>query len=101
MLGTLNGALEVRQIRLAPDAISAEAEGINVVRDGLPVLEEIVVHYRLKIPASARATVDRALERHQRKCPTAQTLAGAVEVRWTADITEIDEAGGNGGGSPA
>ena len=110
MLGTLNGALEVRQIRLDPDSISAEAEGINVVRDGLPVLEEIVVHYTLKIPAGARATVDRALERHQSKCPTAQTLAGAVEVRWTADITETgekddaggtDEAGGSGVGSPA
>ena len=88
MLGTLNGALEVRGIRLDPEDIVVNVEGINRVRDKLPVLEEIVVHYRLRVPAEARETVDRALERHASKCPTAQSLAGAVEVRWTAEIEE-------------
>ena len=96
MLGTLNGALEVRGIRLAPEDIVATVEGINRVRDKLPVLEEIVVHYQLRIPAGARETVDRALERHAAKCPTAQSLAGAVEVSWTADIEEIGPANGDG-----
>jgi len=89
MLGTLNGALEVRGIRLAPEDISAEVEGINEIRDGVPVLTEIVVRYRLRIPAGTRETVDRALERHQSKCPSARTLEGAVEVRWEADIAEV------------
>lgn len=88
MLGTLNGALEVREISLDPADIVAEAEGINEVRDGLPVLTEIVVRYRLRIPPGSRATVDRALERHASKCPTARSLAGAVEVRWEAEIEE-------------
>lgn len=92
MLGTLNGALGVRQIRLSPEDITAEVEGINVVRDGLPVLARIVVHYRLRIPEGTRETVDRALERHASKCPTAQSLAGAVEVEWTADIEEVPAA---------
>lgn len=86
MLGTLNGALGVRRIRMSPGDITAEAEGINEVRDGLPVLTEIVVHYRLRIPEGSREAVDRALERHASKCPTARSLAGAVEVRWTAEI---------------
>ncbi len=90
MLGTLNGALEVRGIRLAPEDIVAEVEGINRVRDGLPLLTEIVVHYRLRIPAGTRETVERALERHASKCPTARSLAGAVEVDWTAEIEEVE-----------
>jgi len=88
MLGTLNGALEVRQVKLADDAIAAEVEGINELRDGLPVLTEIRIRYRLRIPAGTRATVDRALARHQDKCPTAVTLKGAVAIAWTADIEE-------------
>jgi len=91
MLGTLNGALEVRGIRLAPEDIVAEVEGINRLEDGLPLLKEIVVHYRLRIPPEARETVDRALERHASKCPSARSLAGAIEVTWTAEIDEIGE----------
>lgn len=91
MLGTLNGALEVRGISLPPDDIVAHVEGVNEVRDGLPVLTEIVVRYRLRIPAGSRETVDRALERHASKCPTAQSLRGAVEVRWEAEVEERSE----------
>ena len=88
MLGTLNGALEVRGIRLAPEDISADAEGIHSLRDRLPRLDEIVVHYQLRVPAAARDTVDRALATHRDKCPTARSLEGAVKVSWTADIEE-------------
>lgn len=88
MLGTLNGVLEARGIRLDPEDIAAEVEGVNRVEDRLPVLTEVIVHYRLRIPPGTRETVDRALERHASKCPTAQSLAGAVEVRWTARIEE-------------
>jgi uncharacterized OsmC-like protein len=88
MLGTLNGALEVRQVKLPLDAIEADAEGVNEVREGLPVLTEIRVHYRLRIPAGTRETVDRALARHQEKCPTAASLTPAIRISWTADIVE-------------
>lgn len=88
MLGTLNGALEVRQVKLPRQSIHAEAEGINEVRDGIPVLTEVRVHYRMRIPRETRETVDRALARHQEKCPTALSLRGAVAVSWTADIEE-------------
>ena len=88
MLGTLNGALEARQVRLASDAIRCEVEGVNEVRDGLPVLTEVRVHYRLRIPAGTRENVDRALARHLDKCPTAASLRGAVAVSWTAEVSE-------------
>ncbi|MEZ4415986.1 MAG: OsmC family protein [Gemmatimonadota bacterium] len=88
MLGTLNGALEVRGIRLAPDAIEADVTGINEERDRIPTLVEIQVAYRLRIPSGSRETVDRALERHAQKCPTARSLEGAVRVTFSAEIEE-------------
>lgn len=89
MLGTLNGALEVRELSLDPDAIGAEVRGINELEDGVPVLRRIEIHYHLRTPASARAVVDRALSRHQEKCPTARSLKGAIEVTWKADVEEV------------
>jgi len=88
MLGTLNGALEVREVKLAPEDILAEVEGVNELVDGLPVLTRIVVRYRLRVPASLRDRVDRALERHASKCPSAASLRGAVSVDWEAEIEE-------------
>ena len=58
MLGTLNGALEVRGVSLGPDAIKATVRGVNEIRDGLPVLTRIEVHYRLRIPAASREIVE-------------------------------------------
>lgn len=92
MLGTLNGALEVRGIKLPPNAISATATGVNELIDGLVRLTQVRVHYRLSIPAGTRDAVDRALSRHQEKCPTAVSLAAAVPITWSADITEPDAA---------
>jgi organic hydroperoxide reductase OsmC/OhrA len=88
MLGTLNGALEVREVRLEGDALVAEVEGVNELVDGLPVLRAIRLHYCIRVPAAARERLDRALARHLEKCPTATSLRGAIPVSWTADIEE-------------
>jgi organic hydroperoxide reductase OsmC/OhrA len=88
MLGTLNGGLEARGVNLAADAIEADVVGESELRDGLPVLTRITVNYRLRIPTGTREVVDRLLSKHQDKCPTAQSLKGAVEVQWTAQVTE-------------
>lgn len=88
MLGTLNGGLEARGVKLSGADIRADVVGENEVRDGLPVLTRINVHYHLRIPAGTRETVERLLARHQDKCPTASSLKGAVEVTWTSEIVE-------------
>ncbi|HJU91084.1 MAG TPA: OsmC family protein [Gemmatimonadaceae bacterium] len=88
MLGTLNGALEVRGIKLAASDISADAEGVNEVVDGIVRLTEISIAYRLRIPAGTRDVVERALSRHQDKCPTAKSLEGAVRISWSAAIED-------------
>jgi len=74
---------------MASDAISAAAEGFNEIVDKIPTLTRIHVHYSLRLPADApRDKVDRALETHVSKCPTAQSLKGAVEIEWSADVTD-------------
>lgn len=88
MLGTLNGGLEARGVKLSGDQISAEVVGENEVRDGMPLLTRIVVNYKLRIPAGTRDTVERLLSKHQDKCPTAASLKGAIEVSYTAQIEE-------------
>ena len=79
----------MREISLDPENIRVDAEGYHEVVNRIPVLTRIHVRYSLRIPAGSRETVDRTLERHVSKCPTAQTLAGAVEVTWEADIEEM------------
>ncbi len=86
----------MRGITLEPDAIRAEVTGANEVVDRIPTLTGIHVHYTLVIPSGAREVVDRALERHVSKCPTAVSLRGAVPVTWTADIREAEGVEGSG-----
>lgn len=88
MLGTLNGALAARGIDLPPADISARVEGTNELVDGIVRLTRIHVRYQLRVPAEARPAVERALSRHQEKCPTARSLAAAVAISWTAEIDE-------------
>lgn len=75
---------------MPPEALRARAEGFNHMRDKLPVLTRIHVHYTLVIPPGTREKVDRALERHAEKCPTAASLVGAVDVTWSADVEEAE-----------
>jgi uncharacterized OsmC-like protein len=81
----------VRGISLDPADIVADARGVHALRDRIPVLVRIEVDYTLRIPAGSRETVDRALERHVSKCPTARSLEGAVSIEWNARVTEADE----------
>ena len=78
----------MREVSLPPEHIRSTVRGINEVRDRIPVLTRIEVHYELTIPSGSREKLDRALATHVDKCPTAQSLKGAVEIEWTADITE-------------
>lgn len=89
MLGTLNGVLEAREVKLPPGAIVADVEGFNEIRDRLPVLTRIEILYRITVDEASREIVERALERHQAKCPTAATLSDAVDIRWTAEFNGL------------
>jgi hypothetical protein len=93
MLGTLNGALEVRGLKLPPEAIDVEAEGVNEVVDRIVKLTGIHLRYRLVVPSEARDVVDRSLAGHGDKCPTAVSLRGSVPITFEADIDESGDPG--------
>jgi uncharacterized OsmC-like protein len=46
------------------------------------------VKYHLKIPAGLRPEAERAIETHERKCPAAVTLRGALAIEYAAEIDE-------------
>ena len=69
-----------------PERFVAEVEGINEMNEaGTPVLRRVHVRYRLPVDAADREAAERALTRHVDKCPTAQTLKGAVEITASAE----------------
>ena len=79
----------MRGVKLPGDAVRARVEGFNEMRDKIPVLTKIHVHYKIQVsPETPRDKVDRALETHVSKCPTAQSIKDSVEITWTADIGE-------------
>ncbi len=79
----------MRGVKLPGDAVRARVEGFNEMRDKIPILTKIHVHYTMRAPAeSPRDKIDRALETHVSKCPTAQSIKDSVEITWTADIGE-------------
>ena len=79
----------MRGVKLPGDAVRARVEGFNEMRDKIPILTKIHVHYTMRLPADApRDKVDRALGTHVSKCPTAQSIKDSVEITWTADIGE-------------
>ena len=85
MAGTLAAALEARGIAVDSSQFVAEVEGINEMRDNIPVLTRVRVHYRIAVPEDKREAAERALAKHVEKCPTAQSMKGAVEVSATAE----------------
>jgi len=79
----------VRGISLAPEAITATAEGTNEMVDRIPLLRRIHVHYVLRLPPDTpRERVERALDTHVARCPTARSLEGSVEISWSADVLD-------------
>ena len=79
----------MRGIQVANDAISCTAEGTNEVVDRIILLTKIHVHYSLRLPEGAdREKVDRALETHVSKCPTAHSIKESIDVTWSADFLE-------------
>ena len=85
MAGTFVAALEARGIAVESTRFEARVEGTNEIDEaGLPVLRRVHVSYRVAVPDDKREAAERALSRHVDKCPTAQSLKGAVEVTASA-----------------
>jgi uncharacterized OsmC-like protein len=99
MTGTVAGALEARGVRADPEKLQVEAEGKIEDVDGKMILTGIKLHYRLKVPANKRATVERALEHHEGLCAASESVRRGITVEWESEIEE--EAEGDAGKTAA
>jgi uncharacterized OsmC-like protein len=57
-------------------------------RDGVLVIERIVVTYRLALAAEHHETARRVHGVHARACPVARSLEGGIEVETRLELTE-------------
>src|SRR6266436_4879876 len=92
MTGTVAGALEARGVSANPDKLQVEAEGRIEEVDGKMILTGIKLHYRLKVPADKRATIERALEHHEGLCAASESVRRGITVEWQSEIEEESES---------
>jgi uncharacterized OsmC-like protein len=57
------------------------------LEDGVLVLKRIHAHYRLSGQGADETVVGRVHDFHARKCPVARSLAGAIEVTTSYELT--------------
>ena len=91
MTGTVAGALEARGITASPDKLRVTAEGRIEEIDGKMLLTAISLRYRLKVPASKRASVERALQHHEDLCAASESVKRGIAVDWKAEIEEDND----------
>ena len=91
MYGTLRGALAGRKIAFDRDRYTATVEG-RVVGIGKTIrIKSIHMHYELAVPAESREATERALIAHPQGCPAHQSVQGAIDVTWDAQVRVGEE----------
>ena len=78
----------MRDIPAPPDKITAAVEGDIEAIDKVLRITRIRVRYDLTVPKGKREAAERAVERHPRSCPAANSVAGCIDLDIKADITE-------------
>jgi organic hydroperoxide reductase OsmC/OhrA len=63
-----------------------EARGEIENEEGVLVIKRIRVHYRLPVPEDKRADAERAHAVHQRACPVARSIGGAVDIETELEL---------------
>jgi uncharacterized OsmC-like protein len=90
MYGTLRGALAGRKIAFDRETFTASAEG-RIVGHGKTIrIRAIHVHYELAVPADVLEATERALAAHPQGCPAHESVKGAIEVTWDANVRTGD-----------
>jgi uncharacterized OsmC-like protein len=89
MYGTLRGALVARQVPFDQETYKATVQGVIKGKGRAIRIVAISIHYQLTVPADTRGECERALQVHPQGCPAHQSVKDAIEVSWTADISEV------------
>ncbi len=86
MYGTLRGALAGRKIAFDRESYIDTVEG-RIIGIGKTIrIKSIHVKYELAVPAESREATERALTLHPEGCPAHQSVQGAIEVTWEAQV---------------
>jgi uncharacterized OsmC-like protein len=86
MYGTLRGALAGRKIAFDRESYIATVEG-RIIGIGKTIrIKSIHMKYELAVPAESREATERALTLHPEGCPAHQSVQGAIEVTWEAQV---------------
>ena len=78
----------MREIPATPDKIRASVEGDIEAIDKVLRITRIRVRYDLTVPRGKREAAERAVERHPRGCPAANSVAGCIDLDIAANISE-------------
>jgi len=86
MYGTLRGALAGRKIAFDRESYIDTVEG-RIIGIGKTIrIKSIDMKYELAVPAESREATERALTLHPEGCPAHQSVQGAIEVTWEAQV---------------
>ena len=78
----------MRDIPATPDKITASVEGDIEAIDKVLRITRIRVLYELTIPKGKRQAAERAVDRHPRSCPAANSVSGCIDIDISANISE-------------
>lgn len=91
MTGTAAGVLEARGINADPENFQVEAEGHIEEVDGKMLLTRVNLKYRTKVPKDKRASVERALAKHESLCAVSESVRRGIAVEWENEIEDLVE----------
>ena len=78
--------LEARGIEASDGNLVADVTGKVGKDEGVLVIREIHVQYRLRAGDADRAAIDRAMKFHPMRCPVYRTLHGCIEITTGLDV---------------
>ncbi len=77
----------MRQIPSANNLV-AQVEGDIEDVNGVLKITKIRLHYRFRIPAGTRESIERLLTSYAEFCPAYQSVTGCIDCSWDAEIKE-------------
>jgi uncharacterized OsmC-like protein len=87
LTGVLSGMLEARGVATGDGRLTAEATAETEWRDRVLRVKSVHVHYRLAADAADPEVIERAHAHHVRKCSMAQSVAGAIDVTTSYEVS--------------
>jgi uncharacterized OsmC-like protein len=87
LTGVLSGMLEARGVETGDGRLTAEATAETEWRERVLRITSIHVHYAIRAGDADPALVERVHEQHVRRCSMAQSVAGAIEVSTSYELT--------------